>query len=1185
MMLRRQLTRTLCAALVLAIVLLAVLLTTAARLGWFSEGGIFSPDQPGYVPQQPHNPKIELTWEETAPPTEPLTEPETETETESESETDAPIVPPTEPPTAVPTDTPTEAPTDIPTETPTEADTAPWLNGSLDQTPPFEGTIFSVISEKEERLYLRQGSLGNFNGREWERATPYGEYLYDTFSADYLPYFMALLREPSDMLIVDPKTPIRLLPYYLRHGDDAELQWNDTYAHGPTDALYVLYYTSADRLTALEGDRDPTLLAFEEAYRAFVYENYCEVEARTGMYLHTIIQEQGFDASDPDIIQKVATYVQNAATYNLDYDPGLDEADSTVIAFLDTYREGVCRHYASAATLIYRMLGIPARYTVGFLVDTEAGQWVEVDHTRAHAWVEVYTDGIGWQYVEVTPGNSDGGELPPDETEPDETEPDETEPDETEPDETEPGETEPDETEPDETEPGETDPDETEPGETEPGETEPDETEPDETEPDETEPDETEPIETEPEETLPDQEGAITPEAPPTLNGSLGEAEGAFEGPVFKVYGELAGPMYLKEGTFGDFNGREWLPATAYAELIGGLYGADYLPGLIALFGQETHALQIDPILPIRVNPYYLKHGAGAVIQTSDIFATGHISESYAVYFSPLAATPSGEQDPQAVAYEEAYRAYVYAAYCTVDPETAAYLRTIIDREGFDANDPDIIQKVAAYVQNAAVYDLEYDQALDAEPNIAIAFLETYKSGVCRHYATVATLLYRALGIPARYAVGYLAELEPGVWVEVTAERAHAWAEVYIDGIGWQYVEVTGSSETLPRLTVVLESQAVCYDGESHSYSLTPTLEGFEEYQALGYTYELTLSGLEPHVEPGKWPVQCTFAVIYDSDGNNVTHQFKIATMKAYFQIYLATSEPGGDDSDEDSLPTLTVILASQADRYDGRIHTYNQAPALKGFENYQARGYTYELTLSDSEPRIDPGKWYITCTSVVIYDPDGKDVTHEFTIKKSMPAYLQIYLADIVLVSGDLHFAYTGLPQVGAADDYAIDWEASAGKNGMTVSELRMLLDDYGITLSVEGVSRTNVGTTLTDMNLVATDAQGQKCHDWFKTTKVRGNFTIDRVPLVIVANSATMTFDFGNPYQALQDHGWQYGESTSAKGHDTVMVEITGSQTMPGHSTNLIQSVVVMDGNGRDVTANYQIQYVHGTLTVVMP
>ena len=75
---------------------------------------------------------------------------------------------------------------------------------------------------------------------------------------------------------------------------------------------------------------------------------------------------------------------------------------------------------------------------------------------------------------------------------------------------------------------------------------------------------------------------------------------------------------------------------------------------------------------------------------------------------------------------------------------------------------PRIIKKVAEYIQNSATYNLYYDHALDRSADIAIAFLSQYKEGICQHYATAATMLFRALGIPARFTVGYMASVTAG---------------------------------------------------------------------------------------------------------------------------------------------------------------------------------------------------------------------------------------------------------------------------------------------------------------------------------------------------------------------------------------------------------------------------------------
>ena len=60
-------------------------------------------------------------------------------------------------------------------------------------------------------------------------------------------------------------------------------------------------------------------------------------------------------------------------------------------------------HFASAAALLLRLVGIPTRYVAGYVADIPASGKANVPDSNAHAWVEVYLDGYGWEPVEVTP--------------------------------------------------------------------------------------------------------------------------------------------------------------------------------------------------------------------------------------------------------------------------------------------------------------------------------------------------------------------------------------------------------------------------------------------------------------------------------------------------------------------------------------------------------------------------------------------------------------------------------------------------------------------------------------------------------------------------------------------------------------------------------------------------------------
>jgi len=59
------------------------------------------------------------------------------------------------------------------------------------------------------------------------------------------------------------------------------------------------------------------------------------------------------------------------------------------------------------------------------------------------------------------------------------------------------------------------------------------------------------------------------------------------------------------------------------------------------------------------------------------------------------------------------------------------------------------------------------------------------KQGYCEQYASAMAYLVRAVGIPARVAVGFGRGTETRDYISVTNKDAHAWVEVYFSGFGW----------------------------------------------------------------------------------------------------------------------------------------------------------------------------------------------------------------------------------------------------------------------------------------------------------------------------------------------------------------------------------------------------------------
>ncbi len=152
----------------------------------------------------------------------------------------------------------------------------------------------------------------------------------------------------------------------------------------------------------------------EEAYDAPVY----EIKEYPYDFTSSAMQNATFDAAAVqrnDLVKAVIDYIieEKGCTYTLT--PNLELVDDSldgVENFLTNTHEGYCVQFASAVALILREYGIPARYVEGYIAcdfgsnraENKVGRFATYVHDyEAHAWVEVFFDGIGWVQYECTP--------------------------------------------------------------------------------------------------------------------------------------------------------------------------------------------------------------------------------------------------------------------------------------------------------------------------------------------------------------------------------------------------------------------------------------------------------------------------------------------------------------------------------------------------------------------------------------------------------------------------------------------------------------------------------------------------------------------------------------------------------------------------------------------------------------
>ena len=124
--------------------------------------------------------------------------------------------------------------------------------------------------------------------------------------------------------------------------------------------------------------------------------------------VYDLAQEITSIASSPyDKALALQSWLSRSCRYTLEVDNQPANVDFVTRFLLDT-KEGYCTYFASALTVLCRMIGIPARYVEGYLaVPNERGEAL-VTGLNGHAWTEVYFRGFGWLTVDATPRQSQG---------------------------------------------------------------------------------------------------------------------------------------------------------------------------------------------------------------------------------------------------------------------------------------------------------------------------------------------------------------------------------------------------------------------------------------------------------------------------------------------------------------------------------------------------------------------------------------------------------------------------------------------------------------------------------------------------------------------------------------------------------------------------------------------------------
>ena len=249
----------------------------------------------------------------------------------------------------------------------------------------------------------------------------------------------------------------------------------------------------------------------------------------------------------------------------------------------------------------------------------------------------------------------------------------------------------------------------------------------------------------------------------------------------FRVKTDFSGNLYLRAVSYGDYTGTAWESAGA-APVASLAFSAQAFQG-----AGTRQRLEFRRVTALRYAclPYY-----SLLSGESDAFV--YASDSSREIYDYIAYTGDYASLSQARTEEKEYRDYAHRYYTRLPEGTRQAVLALAARAGLAADTEDLPLRIAEYIRNAAEYDL-YTESY-ASDDYAVCFLTEARRGYCVHFATAATVMFRALGVPARITEGFLVPVQSGKLTEVYGANAHAWVEIYQDGIGWIPIEVTGQS-------------------------------------------------------------------------------------------------------------------------------------------------------------------------------------------------------------------------------------------------------------------------------------------------------------------------------------------------------------------------------------------------------
>lgn len=271
-------------------------------------------------------------------------------------------------------------------------------------------------------------SIGNYNQLNLSNAI--NEYGLAKRNMDYNKEKGSNIKTISIQHLSNDFSNVMISPNYITHiaaseGSFINLYSNESYLTGDTNSSYTISYYDYSDTELLENFTETSYKSDIEApFDYSIYDDSVNKTYSDSLTLSYSPSERVWklvydllisnSLSNIEKVQIIQNYLLSNYTYSLTPNPMSDSSDY-IDFFLFKEKKGYCKSFASAAVMLCRAAGIPARYVEGFKVSGSKdsdGNYI-LRASDAHAWCEVLTSadkGI-WSILETTPGyqiNSQG---------------------------------------------------------------------------------------------------------------------------------------------------------------------------------------------------------------------------------------------------------------------------------------------------------------------------------------------------------------------------------------------------------------------------------------------------------------------------------------------------------------------------------------------------------------------------------------------------------------------------------------------------------------------------------------------------------------------------------------------------------------------------------------------------------